>query len=295
VTAAAFDPGPLPRLAPRRPEAHKGEFGRVLLLGGSRGLVGAAALAADAAARTGAGLVTVGCPRSVYPILAAKLTNPMTWPLSETEAESLAEEAAEPILERARREFDAVAIGPGLGRHPSTRRLARSVIERLEIPWVADADALFALAEDLATLERARAVGILTPHAGEMARLVGSTPLEVQAHREQLARGFAARFPHVLLLKGHGTLVALGERLARNPTGNPGMATGGMGDVLTGAIVALLGQKLSPWDAARLGAYVHGRAGDIARDEVGEVGLVATDLVARLPRALREVGAAGGA
>jgi NAD(P)H-hydrate epimerase len=287
---AAYDPVPLPRLGRRALDAHKGDFGRLLVLGGSRGMVGAAALAGDAALRAGAGLVTIGCPRSVYPILAAKVTCPMTWPLPETEAETLAFEAAAPALERAAAEMDALAIGPGLSRHEATRRFAREVVERAPVPFVCDADALFALAEDLGPLERARSAGILTPHPGEMARLTGASTAEVQRARDAVARAFAARFPrHVLVLKGHGTLVAAGERIWRASTGNPGMATGGTGDVLTGTILGLLGRGLPPYEAARLGVHAHGRAGDLARDRLGETGLTASDVLDALPQAFREL------
>jgi hydroxyethylthiazole kinase-like uncharacterized protein yjeF len=261
------------------------------VIGGSRGMVGAVAMAGTAALRSGAGLCTIGCPRSVYPILASKVTCPTTWPLPETDAETLAADAVTDIVERARSEMTAVAIGPGLGRHEATRRLVRMLIERLEKPWVADADALFAIAEDLSCLERARARGVLTPHEGEMARLVGTSATDIRANREFVARSFASKFGHVLVLKGGGSLVAEGAadaaRVWRCPTGNPGMATGGTGDVLTGAIAGVLAQGLAPYDAARLGVYVHGLAGDIARGEIGEVGMIATDVMERLPAAFR--------
>src|SRR5262249_51912668 len=163
-----------------------------------------------------------------------KVTCPMTWPLAETDAESISDAAIGPVIARAKEEMHALAVGPGLGRHEATRRFARMVIERSPVPFVADADALFAAAEDLATLERSRAEGVFTPHAGEMARLLGTSAADVQRNREDVARAFASRFRHVLVLKGHGTLVAAGNRLWRCDTGNPGMATGGTGDVLTG-------------------------------------------------------------
>lgn len=284
-----LDPTPLPKIAPRKKDAHKGDFGRVLVLGGSRGLVGAAAMAAEAALRAGAGLVTIGCPRSVYPILAAKVTCPMTWPLPETADESLAEEAAAPALARIEAEMDALAIGPGMGRHESTRRFARAIVERASRPFVCDADGLFALSEDLAVLDRARSVGVLTPHAGEMARLAGTSAADVQAHREEVARAFAARYRHVLVLKGRGTLVAAGDRIWRSSTGNPGMATGGTGDVLTGTILALLGCGFAPYEAARLGVHAHGLAGDFACRQFGEIGMIATDVIEALPKAFREM------
>lgn len=284
-----YDPAPLPALPPRPPDAHKGDFGRVLVLGGSRGLVGAAAMAGEAALRAGAGLATIGCPRSVYPILAAKVTCPTTWPLPETEAESISESAIGPVLERVAAEMDAVAIGPGLGRHEATRRFVRMFVERCPVPFVCDADAIVAIADDIHALERTRSTGILTPHAGEMARFIGTSAADVQRHRDELARAFAARWRHVLVLKGQGTLVAEGARLWRCPTGNPGMATGGTGDVLTGTILALLGRGFPPYEAARLGTFVHGRAGDLARDRLGETGLIATDVIDALPHAFKEL------
>ncbi len=286
------DPSPVPGLAPRPRDAHKGDFGRVLVIGGSEGLVGAAALAGDAALRAGAGLATIACPRSIYPILAARVTCPMTWPLPETAAGTLALAALDPLLERAAG-VDAVAIGPGIGRHDETQRLVRALVERLEVPLVADADALFALAADVAVLGRARAPAlVLTPHAGEMARLSGlGSGSDVQARRDMIARAFAAAYQGVtLVLKGAGTLVANGPRLWRNDTGNPGMATGGSGDVLTGVVAALLARAdRDAYDAARLAVRVHGRAGDLAAEDLGETALIASDILAYLPRAFREV------
>lgn len=294
ATAPAQDPfgvdaTPPVRLPPRRPDAHKGDFGRVLVVGGSRGMVGAPALAGEAALRSGAGLVTIACPRSVYPILAAKVTCPMTWPVRETEEESIAEEAAPEVLDRARRGMSALAIGPGLGRHESTRRFTRAVVSELDLPFVADADALFAIAEDASALTRAPATGVLTPHEGEMARLLGTSSAEVRGDRAGVARAFARRSRHVLVLKGRGTLVAHGDRIWRCEHGNPGMATGGSGDVLTGVIAALLGQGIPPYEAARLGVWAHGVAGDLAREDRGEVGMIASDILEALPRAFRPV------
>ena len=284
-----FDPAPLVALPPRPPDAHKGLFGRHLVLGGSRGLIGAAAMAGESAIRAGAGLVTIGCPRSIYPILAAKVTCPMTWPLPETDAESIDERAIAPVLERADAEMDACAIGPGLGRHEATRRFVRMFVERVHKPFVCDADAIFAVADDTHALDRSRATGILTPHAGEMARLLGTTAALVQKDRVGAARRAAAASGAVVLLKGHGTVVTDGARTEINRTGNPGMATGGAGDVLTGIVATLLAQRFSAFDAARLGAHVHGLAGDLARDRLGETSLIATDLLESLPEAFRRL------
>ena len=274
----------LPCLPPRRPDSHKGDYGRVLVLAGSRGRGGAAALAGNAALRSGAGLVTIGTAESVYPILAADVTCCTTRPFPETTAGTLSDKARAEIL-RFAEAFDVVALGPGLGRHPGTTRLVRELTLRIQKPMVLDADALNALAEDVEALKRAPAPRILTPHPGEMGRLAGLTTAEVQKARQLVALRFAREYRAVAVLKGHGSVVSDGRRVFVNPTGNPGMATGGAGDVLTGVIAALLGQKLSPFDAALLGAYVHGLAGDLAAKQFGQVSLIATDVLDSLPQA----------
>ena len=280
----------LPELPPRRADSHKGDYGRVLVLAGSRGMVGAAALAGTAALRAGAGLVTLGTPRSVYPILAAQVTCCTTHPLPETPVATLSERGFSAILKWAE-SFDVVALGPGLGRHPSTTRLVHQLVLKLAKPMVLDADGLNALAEDISALRRAPAPRILTPHPGEMARLAGLSGDEVQQSRKPLALRFARENRVVLVLKGHGSIVTDGRRVFVNPTGNPGMATGGTGDVLTGTIAALIGQRLDPFEAAVLGAYVHGLAGDLAAKQFGEVGLIATDVLDYLPHAFQKLSA----
>jgi len=275
---------------PRRSRgAHKGDFGRVLVIAGSVGFTGAAALCADAALRAGAGLVTLGAPESLNDILEVKLTEVMTHPLPETPARALSGAALEPILELAERS-DAVAIGPGLSRHPATAELVRTLVTRLPRPMVVDADGLNALAEDTAALEGRHAPIILTPHPGEMGRLLGLTPGEVQRDRLTAAATAAERFHAVVVLKGAGTVVARAGELPRiNPTGNPGMASGGTGDVLTGLVAGLLGQGLDPYEAAGAAVYLHGLAGDLAAAELGEACLIAGDLLGWLPEAFREV------
>jgi NAD(P)H-hydrate epimerase len=280
----------LPELAPRRADSNKGDYGRVLVLAGSRGMVGAAAMAGTAALRAGAGLVTVGTPRSVYPILAAQVVCCTTRPLPETPAATLSDRGSSAILEWAE-SFDVVALGPGLGRHPSTTRLVHHLVLKLPKPMVLDADGLNALAEDVAVLRRAPAPRILTPHPGEMARLAGLSVGQVQQLRKLVALRFARENRVVLVLKGHRSIVTDGRRVFVNPTGNPGMATGGAGDVLTGAIAALIGQRLGPFEAAVLGTYVHGLSGDLAAKRFGEVGLIATDVLDFLPKALRKLAA----
>jgi len=278
----------LPVLPPRRPDGHKGDYGRVLVLAGSTGMVGAAALAGEAALRAGAGLATVATPKSVYPILAAKLTCCTTHPLPETRAGTLSDRGLRRIFSLAK-DFDVVALGPGLGRHGETTRLVHALTRDLPLPMVIDADGLNALAENPAVLAKAKGSRILTPHPGEMARLLGCPTEAVQGERKKAAVGFAEACGAVVLLKGHRTVVTDGECVHINTTGNPGMATGGTGDVLTGVVAGLLAQGLTPFDAARLAAHVHGLAGDIAAKAGGEVSLIATDLLDALPLAFLTV------
>jgi hydroxyethylthiazole kinase-like uncharacterized protein yjeF len=280
----------LPELPPRRADSNKGDYGRILVLAGSRGMVGAAAMAGTAGLRAGAGLVTVGAPRSVCPILAAQVVCCTTRPLPETPVATLSERGFGGIMQLAE-SFDVVALGPGLGRHPSTTRLVHHLVLKLPKPVVLDADGLNALAENVALLRHAAAPRILTPHPGEMARLAGLSAAQVQQSRKEVALRFARENRVVLVLKGHGSVVTDGRRVFVNPTGNPGMATGGTGDVLTGTIAALIGQRLDPFDAAVLGTYVHGLAGDLAAKQFGEVGLIATDVLEFLPLAFRKLAA----
>lgn len=278
----------LPRLPRRAPESHKGTFGKVLVLAGSRGMSGAAVLCGRAALRAGAGLVQVACPAAVQPEVAAGNPCYTTFGIRQHADGSFSEGAAADVVELARG-ASVLAIGPGLGRADDVRALVRDVIDELpRTPTVVDADGLNVLAP-LGGEFRGRPVPlVLTPHPGEFARLAGAFDPEVPADRERQAVGFAGRFGVVLLLKGMNTLVTDGRRVYRNSTGNPGMATGGSGDVLTGVIAALLGQDLPPFDAAVLGAWVHGRAGDLAAGVFGQTGLTAADLPEYLPAAFRE-------
>ncbi len=271
----------------RSPEAHKGDAGRVFVLAGSEGMVGAAALAAEGALRGGAGLVTLGVPRSLIDVAAARVTEVMTLPLAETESRAPDREALAAILERAARD-SVLAIGPGLGQHPCTRELLLALLRDRGRTMVLDADALNLLAPPARAAVPPQSV--LTPHPAEMARLLGITASEVQADRVGAARRAAERFRCVVLLKGAATLVAdPAGRLAVNSSGDPAMATGGCGDVLTGLIAALLAQGLAPFDAAVAGAYLHGLAGEVAAREVGGPGMTASDLLPRLPAARRLV------
>jgi len=277
----------LPSLHERRDEAHKGDFGKVLVIAGSARMPGAACLTAESVLRSGAGLATLAVPRGILPVVAAKLTCSTFLPVPETSDGALSL-AAEDLLLDAARGFSAIALGPGIGQHPETAQLARKLAARTEQPLVLDADGLNAFAGRAWQFGRRTLPLVITPHAGEMARLTGTSAGAVQERREAIAIGFAQEKACVVVLKGCRTVVTDGHRTYVNSTGNPGMATGGSGDVLTGVIASLIGQGLPPYDAAKLGSYVHGLAGDIAADEVGETSLIATDILASLQAAFRK-------
>lgn len=275
----------LPQLPPREDDSHKGDYGRALLIGGSRGMAGAISLSGMATLRAGAGLVKVAVPDSSLEVVARFEPSYMTIPLpcdAEGRIALAAREVLIPFIEPA----TALACGPGLGRSNDLDELVAWLYRTVKQPMVFDADALNALAAQQPVLEAPGGPRIFTPHPGEFARLLGVESVAAE-DRGRLAREFAARTSGVVLVKGHETAITDGRQLAFNTTGNPGMATGGSGDVLTGVITALLCQGLAPFDAARLGAHVHGAAGDLAAQEIGPVGMIARDLLRRLPRALR--------
>jgi NAD(P)H-hydrate epimerase len=274
-------------VTPRTPDSHKGDYGHVLLIAGSRGKTGAAHLAATGALRSGSGLVTIATPACCLPIVAAMGAEYMTEAIDET-AEGLNPDAVERILDIAR---DVVAVGPGLGQAPRTKEFVRTLVDRATTPLVVDADGLNAFADNPAMLtgREGRDV-IITPHPGEMARLVGMSTDEVQASRLEIARNFAAAHHVYVVLKGHRTLIATpDEKVFINPTGNPGMATGGTGDVLTGMIAAWLAQLLDAEAACKLAVYLHGMAGDLAEADDGEIAMTAGDLAQHLGDAVMEL------
>lgn len=279
----------LPLLPGRAADAHKGDFGRLAVVAGSPGMTGAAALAARAAMRTGSGLVTVACPRPLNSVLEVKLTEAMTLPVEPGPAGGLGLDACGPIMELAV-SCDCVAVGPGVGREAETQELMRLLVAEIDAPVVLDADGLFAFGALETDLSAREAPLVVTPHAGEAARLLGTDALQVQADREGSAAALAEATGGVAVLKGAGTVVTDGERMYVNTTGNPGMASGGTGDVLTGMIASLIGQGLAPFEAASLGAYLHGLAGDIAAERVGRASLIASDVIAALPEALKRHG-----
>lgn len=277
-------------LKPRRKTAHKGSCGHCLIIAGSTGKSGAATMAANSAMRSGAGLVTLAVPACIHSVAEVKTTEVMTVPLAETSCGSVALESLGTIKSLLAGR-DVAAVGPGLGGHTETVALIREIISTATVPLVLDADALNALDGDMSPLKKSASPAlILTPHPGEMARLCGATVAEIEKDRIEAARSFAIANKCYLLLKGAGTVVAAPDgRLAINTSGNPGMASGGMGDVLTGVITALLGQGFEPFAACCLGSFSHGLAGDMVADEKGEIGLIATDVQEMLPYALKKL------
>jgi NAD(P)H-hydrate epimerase len=278
------------RLLPPRPFAsHKGTFGHLVVVAGSEGKTGAAVLAAEAGLRIGAGLVTAAVPASLNDVLEVKLTEAMTLPLPEAEgARALGKGALTPLKDFTT-DKTAVALGPGLGTHPETQEMVYALVRDCPLPLVIDADGLNALANRLEVFQDSKGPRILTPHPGEMARLLGTKSREVQSRRLDNARDFASSQGVWVVLKGAQTVVADPDgRLSLNPTGNPVLASGGTGDVLTGLIGGLLAQGLAPWDAARLGVYLHGLASDYLEEVIGLRGHIAGDLLTGFPELLTE-------
>jgi len=280
-------------LPPRDPNAHKGTYGHVLVLAGSPGKTGAAAMCALSALRIGAGLVTLAVSESLNDVMEAKLTEVMTEPLPETSERTVGMGALGKLLMVIDGKR-ALAIGPGLSTHPETSELVRELVATVTLPTVLDADGINALASKPETLARAAGPLILTPHPGELARLLSISRDEVLHDRIAIAKKVAADYRVHLVLKGARTLVVDPDgRVAINMTGNPGMATGGTGDVLTGLIGGLLAQGVGPGLAARAGVYLHGLAGDLAAGAMGQEAMLATDLMAQIPEAIRRVKARG--
>lgn len=269
------------RLPDRKPNAHKGDFGKILLLCGSRGYTGAAALAAMGALRCGAGLVYLGVPESIYTIEAVKLTEAIVFPLPDLDGK-FANSAFDRILPLLPK-MDAVLIGPGIGCSEGTFSLVEKVLKSFNKTVVLDADGINVLSGHIDILRGRTGPTILTPHEGEFTR-VGAVLTE---NRIESAKEFAQQSNSVVLLKGHNTVITDGDRVYVNPTGNPGMAVGGSGDVLAGIITALLGFGLEPIEAAACGAWLHGAAGDICADEIGQYGMLPSDMIAVLPRLLK--------
>lgn len=277
-----LDHGTVLSLLPdRNPWGHKGNFGKLLLLCGSRGYTGAAFFAAMGALRAGAGLVFLGVPESIYGIEAVKLNEPVIFPLPD-ESGRLSADAVPEILSRLPR-MDAVLVGPGLGQSEGTLAVVRAVLENAQCPVVVDADGINVLSAHRDLLRGRKSPTILTPHDGEFARLGGVIGEDRMAAAAALAEDLGC----VVLLKGHETCITDGVNGYINPTGNPGMAVGGSGDVLAGVITALLGAGLPPLEAAACGAWLHGAAGDRCASELGQYGMLPTDMLSALPRLMK--------
>ena len=277
-----LDHGTVLSLLPdRNPWGHKGNFGKLLLLCGSRGYTGAAFFAAMGALRAGAGLVFLGVPESIYGIEAVKLNEPVIFPLPD-ESGRLSADAVPEILSRLPR-MDAVLVGPGLGQSDGTLAVVRAVLENAQCPVIVDADGINVLSAHRDLLRGRKSPTILTPHDGEFARLGGVIGEDRMAAAAALAEDMGC----VVLLKGHETCITDGVNGYINPTGNPGMAVGGSGDVLAGVITALLGAGLPPLEAAACGAWLHGAAGDRCAAELGQYGMLPTDMLSVLPRLMK--------
>jgi hydroxyethylthiazole kinase-like uncharacterized protein yjeF len=284
-----------PLIGPRPAASNKGDFGRVLVIGGSLGKAGAAAMAGMAVLRSGAGLSTVAVPKSILQTVAGFHPEVMTEPLAETRAGSISLRALRSLNKLAEGKT-VLAVGPGISRVPETSKLVRTLVKRHDLPIVLDADGLNAFAGHASELNgKARSL-VITPHPGEMARLLGSTVAAVQRDRIGVARAFARKHQVIVVLKGHRTLIAdPGGEIWVNTTGNPGMATGGTGDILTGIVAGLVAQNSKRvLEAVIAAVYLHGLAGDVAREQMGEHSLVATDLLHALPEAFRRVRQAAG-
>jgi NAD(P)H-hydrate epimerase len=279
------------RLLRRKPDAHKGEFGHIFILAGSLKYSGAAVLSGLAAMRSGAGLVTLGLPKSIcVPVIKIKPKETMILSLPETEEGSLSASGYAKIMNFIKG-TDIAVIGPGISRNKSTLALARRLIKQVNKPMVIDADGLNALIGHLNFLRDTRYAirdTILTPHPGEMARLLGVNIAKVQNRRKEIAKKFAQDYKVTLVLKGRNTVIAdYHGNLYVNKTGNPGMSTAGTGDVLTGMIAAFLGQGLSAFEAAKYATYIHGLAGDLAAKEKTQISLVASDIIEKIPKAIK--------
>lgn len=269
-------------LLPDRPaDTHKGSYGRVLLLCGSVGYTGAAALAAMGALRSGTGLVYLGVPQSIYSIEAAKLLEPVVFPLGEQDG-MLGEACIPQILEKLKN-MDAVLVGPGLGQSAGTFAVVKTVLEKFDGPVVVDADGINALSGHTDILRGRKAVTVITPHPGEFVRVGGEPDTDKLLAAEKLAKELGV----VVVLKGHGTVITDGDTSYQNPTGNPGMAVGGCGDVLAGMIVSLLGQGIPALDASACAVWLHGKAGDLCAQNIGQYGMLPSDMLNVLPRLMK--------
>lgn len=280
-------PSDIPELRDRPPASHKGDYGRLVILAGSRGMAGASVLVSRSALRSGCGLVYTAVPEGIYEVVAGQLTCPLVHGLPDDQAGYMTPESI-PELHSWIEKADAVAIGPGMGTASSTGKALELVLEMVETPSVLDADALNIISQNKDLMEEMPDHSVFTPHPGEFSRLTDRPIDEIQENRTSMARAYTSEHQITLVLKGHETVVATpGGDVFVNPSGNSGMATGGTGDVLTGMIGSFLAQGYEPGDAAVLGVYLHGLSGDFAVEQRTPESLVATDLIDSLPDVFR--------
>lgn len=278
-------PTPLSR---KNKRAHKNDFGHILIIAGSNRMLGAGALSCISAMKSGAGLVTFAIPKSLNLAAQKKISNCiMTWPLSETKNQTLSFAAYKEIKNNLKK-YDCIALGPGLGTDLSTQKLILKIIETSQIPLVIDADALNAIAQEPKILLKTKTSKILTPHPGEMARLTKQKKADIENDRKKSAIAFSVKYKCILLLKGNNTVVSSNDgSVYTNKTGNAGMATAGSGDVLTGIISAFVGQGLECFEAAKFGAYIHGKAGDLATKKKTQISMISSDISDLIPNAIK--------
>ena len=276
------------KISPRQEDTTKRDFGHVLVLAGSQGMTGAAYLASQAALLAGSGVVTCAVPESLNDIMEVKLTEVMTLPLPETKERSISSLSSKKIFDFSKK-VDVLAVGPGISRNKDTQKTIRNTLKGINKPVVLDADGIIALADSKAILRGRKAPTVLTPHLGEISKLIGRDVSLVQKNREKVAIDFAKKNKVILVLKGHKTTVVNPKgKIHINTTGNSGMSTAGSGDVLTGMIASFIGQGIEAYSAAVIGVYLHGLAGDIAAREKGQFSLIASDLLEKLPQAIQE-------
>ncbi len=278
------------QLLRRKPNSHKGDFGHIFILAGSAGFCGAAILSARAALRGGAGLVTLGIPQSLHNVFAGRIVEGMIKLLPETKDKTLSIEAYHEIMKFIKNKANVLVIGPGLSQNKSTRELIRKIIKNCPKPLVIDADGLNALAKRLDILhnKNQKRTIVLTPHPKEMSRLTGISVAKIKKNRKTIAKRVAVEYNSTIALKGHKTIVADNKNIYINKTGNPGMATAGSGDVLSGLVGAFLAQGLSAFNATKCAVYIHGKAGDIAAKAKTQLSLIASDIVDSIPAAIKK-------
>lgn len=270
-------------LKEREKDSHKGDYGHLFIIGGSPGLTGAVCLAGISALRSGCGLVTIGIPEGLNSIIEIKLTEVMSLPLPDTSDHYFSLKAYDRAIKFIEEKADCVLIGPGISLHPETKKFVKKIIPEIKKNLIIDADALKIISEDLNLIEKLEKIPVLTPHPGEMKYLTGLSIEEIQKNRVKIAEKFANEHRVILILKGYRTVVTDGKNTYINLTGNPGMATAGSGDVLAGIIGGLIAQGEETFIASKYGVFIHGLAGDFAKREKGEISLIASDIIEKLP------------